>query len=389
MKVCRSKILIVAPFCSLPGEPYFNRFLYLAGLLASSYDVTLLTSKFRHFDKTHRTLSSIADENFKIVLVDEPGYRTNVSVARLYSHSVFCENFRKFIEGDHNFDLVYSAYPLIQTNIALGELKRKFGFKLVIDVQDVWPEAISAVVPVISKFPLKLLPYTAKANKAYRAADGLVAVSKTYMARALLPLTQQVPCEVVYLGSSIEGRDFTPIAHFSGEIFRLGYLGTLSHSYDVETVMVAVSELVAEGYNVELHIFGGGPFEERLRSKGCRGVIFHGFVDFTPAVEFIRSCQVAVNPIASGAPQSVTNKLSDYLALGIPLINSQKSLEVLDLLQDIDHENYAPGSVRSFKSAFFRIYNRREELRFRPSSCFVRDVQYRRIEQLLSTVLES
>ncbi|WP_312381563.1 glycosyltransferase [Stutzerimonas balearica] len=351
--------------------------------------MTLLTSRFRHFDKKHRTSSSFAHANFKIILVDEPGYKANVGLARLYSHSVFCENFRKFFEADHDFDLVYSAYPLIQTNIALGRLKRKFGFKLIIDVQDVWPEAISAVVPVLSRLHLNLLPFTRKANKAYRAADALVAVSKTYMARALLPLTKKVPHEVVYLGSSIGTQDFTPIAHFSEEIFRLGYLGTLSHSYDVETVMVAVSELLAEGYKIELHILGGGPFEKRLRSKGYSGVIFHGFVDFNSAVEFIRSCQVAVNPIASGAPQSVTNKLSDYLALGIPLINSQKSLEVLDLLQNVDHENYDPGSVRSFKSAFAKIYCRRKQLRFRPSSYFDRDVEYKRIERLISTVLEA
>ena len=389
MKICRSRILIVAPFCSLPGEPYFNRFLYLASLLASSYDVTLLTSRFRHFDKKHRSSNETFYENFRIVLVDEPGYKANVGIGRLYSHSIFCKNFRTFIERGDKFDLVYSAYPLIQTNIILGELKRKFGFKLVIDVQDVWPEAISAVVPIISKLPLKSLPFTAKANKAYCAADGLVAVSKTYMARALLPLSRPIPREVVYLGSSLGNFHSTDVAHPSEEVFRLGYLGTLSHSYDVETVMIAVSELVAEGYKIEFHIFGGGPFEERLRSKGCRGVTFHGFVDFASAIGYIRSCQIAVNPIASGAPQSVTNKLSDYLALGIPLINSQNSPEVLELLEDVDHENYDPGSVRSFKMAFARIYNRRKELRFRPSSRFIRDVEYRRIAQLISTVLRA
>ena len=41
-------ITIVAPYCSLPSEPYFNRFWYLAELLSQSHDVLLITSRFRH-----------------------------------------------------------------------------------------------------------------------------------------------------------------------------------------------------------------------------------------------------------------------------------------------------------------------------------------------------
>lgn len=37
-------ITIVAPYCSLPSEPHFNRFRYLAELLSQSHDVLLITS---------------------------------------------------------------------------------------------------------------------------------------------------------------------------------------------------------------------------------------------------------------------------------------------------------------------------------------------------------
>ena len=40
-------ITIVAPYCSLPSEPHFNRFWYLAELLSQSHDVMLITSKFQ------------------------------------------------------------------------------------------------------------------------------------------------------------------------------------------------------------------------------------------------------------------------------------------------------------------------------------------------------
>ena len=43
-------ITIVAPYCSLPSEPYFNRFWYLAERLSQSHDVLLITSRFRNYE---------------------------------------------------------------------------------------------------------------------------------------------------------------------------------------------------------------------------------------------------------------------------------------------------------------------------------------------------
>jgi glycosyltransferase involved in cell wall biosynthesis len=387
MKMERKRILIVAPFCSLPGEPYFNRFLFLADFLSSSFDVTLLTSSFRHFDKMQR-VGRVESERFEIVLINEPGYKANVGMMRLYSHYIFSRNFSKWMDQAHRYDVVYSAYPLIQTNIILSKLKAKFGFKLVVDVQDVWPEAISALIPVVSKVSPKLVPFYSKANKAYSAADALVAVSKTYLDRALSARNTCVPHEVVYLGSSLGSLDIGPVKNRSDGVFRLTYLGTLSYSYDVDTVMIGVSALVGQGYNVELHILGGGPFEEKLKAKAGEGIYFHGFLSFDKAIDFVRRCDVAVNPIVRGAPQSVTNKISDYLALGIPVLNSQESPEVRALLDSVDHEHYRSGSVADFKAAVLRIYGRREFIKFKPNSLFVRGLQYERIRSLLDRLLD-
>jgi len=39
-------ITIVAPYCSLPSEPHFNRFWYLAELLSQSHDVVVVYNNF-------------------------------------------------------------------------------------------------------------------------------------------------------------------------------------------------------------------------------------------------------------------------------------------------------------------------------------------------------
>ena len=122
------KILIVAPFASLPDEPYFNRFLYLANRLAAAHDVTLLTSQFRHFDKCFR-LNDFYKENFDIKLIRETGYRKNISLMRIFSHWQFSINFAKWFkeaQKEIHYDLVYSAFPLIGHNIFLAKYKKKY-----------------------------------------------------------------------------------------------------------------------------------------------------------------------------------------------------------------------------------------------------------------------
>ncbi|MCH8795258.1 hypothetical protein I5266_12550, partial [Neisseria gonorrhoeae] len=74
------------------------------------------------------------------------------------------------------------------------------GYKLIVDVQDVWPESFSSVVPFLKKIPHNLLPFASRANRAYRYADALVAVSQTYLDRAK-EANPNVPGEVIYIGA--------------------------------------------------------------------------------------------------------------------------------------------------------------------------------------------
>lgn len=204
-------ITIAAPYCSLPSEPHFNRFWYLAELLSQSHDVLLITSNFKHYDKSFRRpedAEAASQGRLKVILLEESGYSKNVSLGRVTSHHRFVKHFEKWLENCRpgEQDVVYSAYPLIATNLLLGKHKARLGYKLIVDVQDVWPESFSSVVPFLKKVPHKLLPFASRANRAYRYADALVAVSQTYLDRAK-EANPNVPGEVVYIGA-----DFAAIA---------------------------------------------------------------------------------------------------------------------------------------------------------------------------------
>ncbi|HGG7917521.1 TPA: glycosyltransferase [Neisseria meningitidis] len=380
-------ITIVAPYCSLPSEPYFNRFWYLAERLSQSHDVLLITSRFRHYDKSfrrHEDAEAASQGRLKVMLLEESGYGKNVSLERVASHYRFVKNFEQWLKNCRpgEQDIVYSAYPLIATNLLLGKHKARLGYKLIVDVQDVWPESFSSVVPFLKKVPHKLLPFASRANRAYRCADALVAVSQTYLDRAK-EANPNVPGEAVYIGT-----DFAAIApppRFRSKTVRLFYLGTLSYSYDVETVCKGVRKLLDDGENVELHVMGGGPDLEKLKQYENRAIKFYGYLPYSEMMSIAKACDIAVNAIHSHAMQSVTNKLSDYMALQKPILNSQTNAEVLSLLNLLPHENYRSGDVDSFVQAAKDILKRKNDpvqsdeivRRFR------RDISYRKIVNLI------
>ncbi|MDO4879270.1 MAG: glycosyltransferase [Neisseria sp.] len=379
-------IAIVAPFCSLPNEPYFNRFRYLAERLAERHDVLLITSNFRHHDKTFRRpedAAAASQGRLQVMLLAEGGYRKNVSFARLKSHHAFIKNLECWLQGlpPYSQDVVYSAYPLMGSNILLGKHKARLGYRLITDVQDVWPESFSAVWPFVKKIPPRLLPFARRADRAYGCADGLVAVSESYLARARAA-NPRVPAETVYIGANFAQTAAIPPYRFAERKTRLFYLGTLSHSYDVETVCQGVRLLLAAGEGVELHILGGGPGLARLRQEFAGGgIVFHGYLPYCDMIALAKGCDIAVNPIHGHAMQSVTNKLSDYMALQKPILNSQQNPEVRRLLDLVPHEHYQSGNSADFAAAYRRLRHgchapaRREEA----ARLFDRDTAYSRI----------
>lgn len=382
-------ITIVAPYCSLPSEPHFNRFWYLAELLSQSHDVLLITSNFKHYDKSFRRpedAEAASQGRLKVMLLEESGYSKNVSLGRVTSHHRFVKHFEKWLENCRpgEQDIVYSAYPLIATNLLLGKHKARLGYKLIVDVQDVWPESFSSVVPFLKKVPHKLLPFASRANQAYRYADALVAVSQTYLNRAK-EANPDVPAEAVCIGADFAAIASAPAKDFGDSTTRFFYFGTLSHSYDVKTVCLGIKRLVQAGENVELHIMGGGPDSDRLKQYADYRIKFYGYLPYADMISIAKGCDIAVNAIHSYAMQSVTNKLSDYMALQKPVLNSQTNAEVLDLLNLLPHENYRSGDMDSFVQAAKNILKRKNDpvqsdeivRRFR------RDISYRKIVNLI------
>ncbi len=337
-------IVIIANFVGGLHGTDNNRFPYLASMLCKDNDVELVASDFCHGEKARRT--NIYNFPFKITLLNEPGYKKNICLRRFWSHYVWGKNVVKYLKSRKKPDVVYCAVPSLTAPAKVSEYCEKNGIRFIVDVQDLWPEAFQMVfkVPVLSK--VVFAPFKYLADNAYGNADEVVAVSQTYVDRALSVNKKGAKGCSVFLGTNLETFDENvrnnPFSKSNGPEIRMAYCGTLGSSYDLTCAFDALAILKKNGLtNIKFIVMGDGPlrssFEKYAHDLNIN-IEFTGRLPYPEMCGRLCSCDIAINPIMPGAAQSIINKHADYAAAGIPVINTQESKEYRNLV-----DSYAMG----------------------------------------------
>ncbi len=333
-------IVIIANFCGDFSQSDNNRFRYLANFLSREHDVELVTSDFFHSAKKHRV--PVNDPAFRVTLVREPGYPRNVCLRRFYSHWVFGRNIKKYLKGRKKPDVIYCAIPSLDVAKEAAHYARKNGVPFILDIQDLWPEAFQMVfhVPVLSD--LIFAPMACKADRIYKQADHIIAVSETYCRRATRVNRKSGAGQAVYIGTELACFDAYAAQHAltrkpEDELW-LAYCGTLGSSYDLECVFRALELLAGRGIKPpKFIVMGEGPkrseLEESARRKGL-DVCFTGRIPYEQMCGLLCSCDMTVNPIVKGSAGSIINKHADYAASGKPVLNTQESWEYRALVEE-------------------------------------------------------
>lgn len=335
-------VLIIPHFTQVPGEKGNGRFHYMAKKIdKKKATVEIVTSSFSHSTKSHRNISKdLNNAGYKLTMLYEPGYRKNVSIKRLYSHYIMGKNFKKYLEKRKKPDVIYCSVPSLDVAREAAEYASQNRIRLIIDIQDLWPEAFKMIfnVPFISD--LIFYPMKKKADYIYSAADEIIAVSQTYAERALKVNKKCKKANVVFLGTELAYFDRlaeeNKIENKPYEEIWLAYIGTLGHSYDLCCVIDALS-LIKNKYNVKFIVMGDGPLRTKFEGYAKKRDInayFTGRLDYGKMAGLLSACDIAVNPISSGAAQSIINKHADYAAAGLPVLNTQECPEYRNLLSE-------------------------------------------------------
>lgn len=340
----KKDLLMVIPFTNLPNESGNSRFLRIASMVdKTKFNLEIVTSSFWHTGKVQRDLTKNYDfDKVNVTLLNEPGYKKNISIMRLISHRIFSKNVKKHLRSRKNPDLIYCSVPSLSVAKVVSWYTRKNKrSKLIIDIQDLWPEAFKMVItfPVLNN--ILFYWYKKVADYIYSSADEIIAVSETYAKRALSVNKKTNQVNVIYLGTDLNEFDIAALSpnlqyHKNYDIW-LAYVGTLGSSYDLEIVFKAINSLNENTKSrIQFVIMGDGPMKHKFKfyaQKYKVNSIFTGYIPYEEMVSILCKCDIAVNPIAKNAAQSIINKVGDYAAAKLPVLNTQENMEYRDLVK--------------------------------------------------------
>lgn len=402
------KIAIITAFVALPGEKGYSRFEFLSNFLSDyGFEVDLITSTFQHWEKQKRNIETISrlDTKYNIVLIDEPGYEKNVDFKRILSHRKFAENLKRYLYKEKKYDLIYCIIPDNHIALTAAEYSKKHNIPFVIDVEDLWPEAMKMVIdiPIISN--IVFFPFKRDAKKVYKICDAVVGTSDEYRDRPFKDTRRNIPNITVYVGNEISEFD-AGVKKFSSEIekskneFWVSYAGNIGTSYDIKTLILASEELRRRGYsNIKMKLMGGGPLKDELEQLSKRidcNVEFIGYLPYTKMAAYLAKSDIVVNSFVKKAPQSIVTKIGDYLASGKPMINTCSSPEFKN---KVDNDgfgiNIEAENVEVLADAIENLYKNKEHClemgrnaRVIAEKEFDRPRSYKKIVELIGQLLK-
>lgn len=362
----KKDVVLIANYWHFEEEKSSSRYRSFADILCEQYDLEIITSTFCHLKKTQRKIEELHLNTlpYKMTLQYERGYRKNISLQRIMSYTQFGKNVINYLKNRKVPDLIILSIPSLAVADHVSSYAKKKNIPLIIDIQDLWPEAFKMAIniPVISD--ILFAPMMRQANRIYARADVIMAVSNTYVERGK-EVNSHADGLCIYIGSdssliatSIQNID-VPKDH---DKFVIGYIGALGHSYDIKGVIDAIKLLKEDGItDIKFKVMGDGvcrnEFEEYAKTANI-DFEFTRLLEYGVMMKSLMQCDIAVNPIVGKSVSSIINKVADYAAAGIPVVNTQNSLEYRALL-DKYHAGISVknGDTAALAKAIYTYYS--------------------------------
>ena len=362
----KKDIMLIVNYWHFEQEKASSRYRSLANVLCEQYDLEVVTSTFCHLAKKQRDVDTLDLDKlpYKMTLQFEKGYKKNIGFDRISSYKQFGKNVQKYLEKRKKPDLIIVSVPSLGVADRVTKFANKNNIPVIVDIQDLWPEAFKMAlsIPVVSD--ILFYPMKKQADRIYSRADKIMAVSDTYVARGLKCNCKDDIGLSIYIGSDskliAEKTEGVTIEKPNDE-FWIGYVGALGHSYDIKSVIKAIKLLQEQDINnIKFIVMGEGvlrqEFEQTAKENGVNAQ-FAGLVEYGKMMKTLSNCDVAVNPIVGTSVSTIINKVADYAAANVPVVNTQNSEEYRQLLEKYNAGiNVENGNIEQLATAIKTLY---------------------------------
>ena len=304
-------------------------------LVECGHRVVWWSADFSHRDKTRRSLPAGDPGALCVRLVTVPPYRRNVGLGRVFSHHRYAARFQHEAitaveRGDAPVpDLLLMSLPPMDTINAAAAIRAKTGCRLVVDVQDAWPQTLRDMAfPAALRSTLgnlALAPYWRLLKRAMREVDAVCASTTTF-ADFARDNGFTGTTKVVYLGAEAARFEVAAAQRPPDGPLRLIYLGSMGRMYDLDTVVAALALLAPSPQQLQITFVGDGPkraaLEASILERGLCGVArFTGFLSGEALGAELADAHAGIIAMWPQSHVACPNKACDYAAAGLAILN--------------------------------------------------------------------
>ena len=391
--------IISSQYFWLPEEAGPSRFYSIARTFKDNgYEVDVYTSSYEHHEKKQR--NKLISTDLNVIYVDCLSYKKNIDPRRELSNIMFSTKVAKILkERIIDYEAVYCSIPPNNIGKVVGAICRKHNVPFIVDIEDLWPEAMTTIFSKLVQGLTK--PYFFDAEKTYKYADGVVGTSEEYTSRAWKNNGRTIPNRTVYVGTDISAFDEEVANNISDVVkredeFWVIYTGSIGHSYAIDNIVKAAKQI--KNSDIKFKILGDGPLraecEELANKLKCDNIQFLGYVSHPLMAAYLAKADITINSFAKGVAQSIVNKVGDYLASGKPMINTLENKECCTLIAKYNVGINVPAeNPDELVKAIELLYSSKakcEEMganaRRLAENKFDRKTSYREILELISTL---
>ena len=312
-------------------------------LVSKGHEVEIISTRFFHQEKRFR--KNIKNQNktgIRETLVDSPGYKSNISIRRLFDHHILSFNLLiNLLKRKEKPDIMFVGFPPIEWSLISICYSVFKSIPIVIDVKDLWPDIFwdkEGIYPLKKEFiKFLFLPYRVYSTLIVSLADYITGpteliakyLKNNYQNKFILKIFKnQEPKTFAAPIVPPKEEEQIKIDIFKidpKECLNIFFIGSLMSVYDFETIKKSIEILNNKKQKVKLFIAGGGGSESQIKDifNNIENVYFLGWINRKKAIEISSNCHLALAPYKNikNYELNLVNKYIDYMSLGLPVLS--------------------------------------------------------------------
>lgn len=311
---------------------------------SSRAKITWWTSAFDHVNRkfvVEKDSDIRINANLQIRLFKGCGYNSNISLKRFIDQNLLAKKMLWNMREDaHKPDIIVCSVPPVELAAAAVKYGNENSIPVLLDLRDMWPDIFIDHAPASLRGVARLVlaPLFRQAKKAFLGASALIGiteefvdwgVSKAGRARNSWDASfsfayNTTPPAAPNAAQASAFWDKHGVRAGDGE-FRICFIGTLNHQFDIPTVIKASGILRERGVKAQFVICGDGAklADFKRLAEGNPDILFPGWVDAAAIYLLMRRSSIGLAPLPDRYDflATINNKSVEYLSAGLPIIS--------------------------------------------------------------------